>query len=167
MFFRKLVLGLVVILLTFSCASKKATHVPDDKNITGNIPGKNGIIFELNGDSDANKAGGLETVYFEFNSSVLSRATVDKLNRNIEILKSNPNVKIQIEGHCDERGSVQFNLALGEKRASSVSEHFIGQGIENSRISIISLGKERPVTFGHEEVSWSKNRRANFLVLSK
>ena len=72
-----------------------------------------------------------------------------------------------IEGHCDERGGVQYNLALGEKRAMAVKQYLVSMGVNSSRVSTISFGKERPVSFGHEEASWSKNRRANFVVTAK
>ena len=130
--------------------------------------GKNGgMSLELNGDSDSNKAGALKTVYFDFNSAGLSKDTKDSLNNNAQFLKANPKVKVQVEGHADERGGVQFNLALGEKRAKGVREYLVGQGVEGARISTISLGKEKPVAFGHDEESWSKNRRANFVVTGK
>ena len=84
-----------------------------------------------------------------------------------EFLKTNASVKVQVEGHCDERGSVQFNLALGEKRAKSVRDYLVAQGVASGRVTIISLGKEKPVSFGHDEESWSKNRRGNFVVTGK
>jgi peptidoglycan-associated lipoprotein len=121
----------------------------------------------MNGDSDSNKAGALKTVYFDFNSAGLSNDTKDALNNNAQFLKTNPKVKVQVEGHCDERGGVQFNLALGEKRAKTVRDYLVGLGVETSRVSTISLGKEKPVSFGHDEESWSKNRRANFVVIGK
>ncbi len=122
---------------------------------------------ELNGDSDSKKAGGLVTVYFDYNSASLRQDTVDALQNNISFLKANPSVKVQVEGHCDERGSVQFNLALGEKRAKAVKEYLTSNGVEGSRVSIISLGKERPVAFGHDDGAWSQNRRGNFVVTAK
>lgn len=161
------VIGLT--LLISSCATNKKAKeevAPDAGVQTDN--GKNsGLGLELNGDSDSNKAGALQTVYFDFNSSSLSTNTKDALTNNSNFLKANPTVKIQVEGHSDERGGVQFNLALGEKRAKSVREYLISQGVESSRLTTISFGKERPLAFGHDEVSWSKNRRANFLVTSK
>ncbi len=127
----------------------------------------NGMALELNGDSDSNRAGALKTVYFGYNSSAIEGDTRDSLNSNAEFLKTNAAVKIQVEGHCDERGSVQFNLALGERRAKATRDYLVAQGVASSRISIISLGKEKPVSFGHDEESWSKNRRANFVVTEK
>ncbi len=157
-----------------SCANmkKKPTDGLTESNTTGDNSkvdnGKNGgVTLELNGDSDSNKAGALKTVYFDFNSAALSADTKETLNNNVAFLKSNAAVKVQVEGHTDERGGVQFNLALGEKRAKSVREYLIGQGVEGARISTISLGKEKPVSFGHDEESWSKNRRANFVVIGK
>lgn len=123
--------------------------------------------FELNGDSDSRKAGGLVTVYFDYNSAVLRNDTAEALQANVTFLKANPTVKVQVEGHCDERGSVQFNLALGERRAKSVREYLMANGIEGGRVTTISLGKERPVAFGHEEGAWSQNRRGNFVITAK
>lgn len=123
--------------------------------------------FDINGDSDSKKAGGLVTVYFDYNSATLRGDTTDALQENLKFLKANPTVKVQVEGHCDERGSVQFNLALGEKRAKSVRDYLLANGIENGRITTISLGKERPVAFGHEEGAWSQNRRGNFVITAK
>lgn len=166
-------LSLLAMVLTLSsCANmkKKTTDgatdsLPDSAQVDD---GKNaGMALDLNGDSDSNKAGALKTVYFDFNSAGLSNDTKDALNNNAQFMKSNAAVKVQVEGHADERGGVQFNLALGEKRAKSVREYLIGQGVEGARISIISLGKEKPVSFGHDEESWSKNRRANFVVTAK
>lgn len=123
--------------------------------------------FEINGDSDSKKAGGLVTVYFDYNSAALTNDTTEALQTNLAFLKANPTVKVQVEGHCDERGSVQFNLALGERRAKTVREYLLANGIEGGRITTISLGKERPVAFGHEEGAWSQNRRGNFVITAK
>jgi peptidoglycan-associated lipoprotein len=154
-----------------SCASKPKKVEADSVNADSKSKvdnGKNaGLSLEVNGDSDSNKAGSLKTVYFDFNSAALSNDTKDALNNNVKFLKENPSVKIQVEGHCDERGSVQFNLALGEKRAKGVKEYLAAQGIEGSRVTTVSLGKEKPVSFGHDEESWSKNRRANFVISAK
>ena len=123
--------------------------------------------IQLNADSDSGKAGPLKTVYFAFNSSTLSYDTREALNNNAEFLKANPSVKVEIEGHADERGSVQYNLALGERRAKAVRDYLVAMGIEGSRMTTISFGKERPIAFGHDESAWSQNRRANFVVTAK
>lgn len=168
-----LILTILATLTLTSCASnKKKTEGVDNSNVDSTSLDNNGIntgamSLELNGDSDSNRAGALKTVYFDYSSAALTGSTRDTLNGNVTYLKANPSVKVQIEGHCDERGSVQFNLALGEKRAKSVKEYLLSQGIASNRLSIISLGKEKPVSFGHDEESWSKNRRGNFMVTEK
>jgi peptidoglycan-associated lipoprotein len=166
-----LILAILAATMTLtSCASnKKKTDVVDNTAVDTNMDNGNnsGMSLELNGDSDSNRAGALKTVYFDYSSATIAGDTRDTLNANAEFLKKNASVKVQVEGHCDERGSVQFNLALGEKRAKSVRDYLVGQGVAASRINIISLGKEKPVSFGHDEESWSKNRRANFLVTEK
>jgi peptidoglycan-associated lipoprotein len=167
----KIALSLVVVLTLASCGStaKKPNTTPEPviNKVDVDNGKNNGINLELNGDSDSNKAGGLVTVYFDFNSAALRSDTKEALDKNVTFLKANTAVKVQVEGHCDERGSVQFNLALGEKRAKSVREYLTAQGIEASRVTTISFGKERPVTFGHDEEAWSKNRRANFVIVGK
>ncbi len=159
------------VLFVSSCATKpkqKAEEgTPDNSGVVTDNGKNSGLGLEANGDSDSNKAGALKTVYFDFNSAALSAETKETLNNNANYLKTNANLKIQIEGHCDERGGVQFNLALGEKRARGVREFLVSQGIKESRVSIISFGKERPLAFGHDEEAWSKNRRANFLIITK
>lgn len=166
-----LLLSILAAALTLtSCANMKkkgADGTSDSTEVSKDNGKNNGMSLELNGDSDTNRAGALKTVYFDFNSASLSQETKDALNNNAEFLKKNPSVKVQVEGHCDERGGVQFNLALGERRAKGVREYLVGQGVEAARISTISLGKEKPVAFGHDEESWAKNRRANFVVTGK
>ncbi len=167
-----LVLTLLAASLTLtSCASKKTkpTDGVDGTDTSSQIDNGNnsGVALELNGDSDSNRAGALKTVYFGYSSSAIEGSTRDTLNANADFLKTNASVRIQVEGHCDERGSVQFNLALGERRAKATRDYLVAQGVASSRISVISLGKEKPVSFGHDEESWSKNRRANFVVTEK
>lgn len=123
--------------------------------------------LDLNGDSDSAKAGGLRTVYFDFDSSALTGSTRSTLESNAQVLKESESLEVQVEGHCDERGGVQYNLALGERRANAVKDYLVSQGVASKRISTVSYGKERPVEFGHDESSWSKNRRGNFVVTAK
>ena len=88
------------------------------------------------------------------------------LSKNAEILlKGKPTVKIQIAGNCDERGSAEYNLALGERRAKSAQQYLITMGVAPDRLSIISYGKEKPAVEGHDEAAWAKNRRDEFTIM--
>lgn len=108
----------------------------------------------------------LDTVYFDFDKSDLRQDTRDALSKNAElILKSFAAAKIKIEGHCDERGSAEYNLALGEKRALSTQKYLTTLGVRSGNISVVSYGKEKPALTGSDEAAWAKNRRAEFVVV--
>jgi peptidoglycan-associated lipoprotein len=104
----------------------------------------------------------LNTIYFDFDKYNLRDDARRILDRNAEILKTNPDVKIVIEGNCDERGTNEYNLALGDNRAKAARDYLIRLGIDASRITTISYGEERPVAMGHDEGAWSQNRRGDF-----
>jgi peptidoglycan-associated lipoprotein len=106
-----------------------------------------------------------ENIYFDFDKSDLSQDARDVLSKNANILlKSRPDVKIQIAGNCDERGSAEYNLALGERRAKSAQQYLITLGVATDRLSIISYGKEKPAVEGNDEAAWAKNRRDEFTI---
>jgi peptidoglycan-associated lipoprotein len=118
-------------------------------------------------DSQAAKSAvsAFETVYFDFDKSDLRQDARNVLAKNAEVmLKSKPAAKIKIEGHCDERGSAEYNLALGERRAKSAMQYLITLGVKPERLSIISYGKEKPAVQGNDEAAWAKNRRAEFVI---
>jgi peptidoglycan-associated lipoprotein len=106
----------------------------------------------------------LRTIYFGYDSDQLSGESRDTLRANADWLKSHRDVKVVIEGHCDERGTIEYNLALGEKRASAAREHLATLGVERLRIRVLTYGEERPAEPGHGEPAWAKNRRAQFMV---
>lgn len=110
------------------------------------------------------KTGMLLTVYFDFDRFTIRDDMQSILEKNAEWLKKNSNVKIRIEGHCDERGTNEYNIALGERRAQSIKEYIVNYGINPSRLSTISYGEEKPVAPGHDEDSWTKNRRGEFVI---
>ena len=165
MFTRAFFSTLLVGFLAVGCASNRPKNAQD--GAAGANGANTGLTLELNGDSDSNTAGGLQTVYFDFNSSTLGSTTKESLKSNAAFLKANASVDIQVEGHCDERGGRQYNLALGERRAKAVRDYLVASGIPAKRITTISYGNERPVAEGHDESAWSKNRRANFVVTAK
>lgn len=167
MFTRAFFSTLMVAFLAIGCASKKPQNTQDDAAAAGADADNQGISLELNGDSDSGNAGGLQTVYFAFDSSNLDREAKQTLSANAEYLKANQNVDIQIEGHTDERGGRQYNLALGERRANSVRDYLVALGVAANRLSTISYGSERPKAEGSDESAWAQNRRANFVVTAK
>jgi len=108
-----------------------------------------------------------ETVHFDFDKYNLRSDAKAALDNNYELLNEFSSAIIKIEGHCDERGTVEYNLSLGEKRAKAAQDYMIGLGIAPNRISIISYGKERPIDPRSNEEAWAKNRRGEFRVISQ
>jgi peptidoglycan-associated lipoprotein len=109
----------------------------------------------------------LKDIHFDFDKYDIRPRDLETLKENASWLQKFPKAKIQIEGHCDERGTNEYNLALGERRADSTKKYLISIGIAGDRISTISYGEERPLDPGHNEESWAKNRRGHFVILSK
>jgi peptidoglycan-associated lipoprotein len=116
---------------------------------------------------EINKKGILAPVFFEFDSAEMSSDSQAVLAKNAETMKQFPTWIVSIEGHCDERGTAEYNLALGERRALSVRQYLVSLGIAAERLRTVSYGKEFPFDPGHGESAWSRNRRANFVVTAK
>ena len=106
------------------------------------------------------------TVYFAFDSSALSAEAVSALDSQIAWLKKNPKVNVVIQGYCDKRGTAEYNLALGERRARAVYDYMIMLGVNPAQLEMISYGKERPAVAGNNEEAWALNRRDNFNVIA-
>jgi len=109
---------------------------------------------------------GLRPVFFDFDKYDITAPGRETLNANARILKDKPAMRLTIEGHCDERGTTQYNLALGEKRARAAMNYLVSLGIDAGRLEIVSYGKERPFAMGHDESAWAQNRRAHFVPRS-
>lgn len=109
----------------------------------------------------------LEKIYFDFDSYTLSDQARKTLTNNADYLQKNAAAKLRIEGNCDERGSAEYNIALGEKRAKTAMKYLVALGIPADRLATISYGKEKPADPGHDEAAWAKNRRDEFDILSK
>lgn len=144
-----------------ACAQKKPA---EDKS--GSEASNADISSDL-ADSDSGKAMGLETVHYAYDSSNLDGAAKKTLASNARVMKDKASLKVQIEGHTDERGGIQYNIALGERRANAAKAYLVDHGVAAERVNIISYGKEKPVDGGHDEAAWAKNRRANFRVTEK
>lgn len=107
------------------------------------------------------------TIYFDFDKSNIRHDQHDAINRNAQLMSKYKTVKIRIEGHCDERGTDEYNMALGQRRADSAERYLSDYGISSSRITTISYGEMRSVDPGHDEAGWSKNRRGELIITEK
>jgi peptidoglycan-associated lipoprotein len=110
------------------------------------------------------KSEDFQPAFFDYDSYGLRADAMTALDQNAKLLRANAAARITIEGHCDERGTVEYNQALGERRAQAARDYLVAAGIDASRISVISYGKERPFATGQDEASWQQNRRAHFVL---
>jgi peptidoglycan-associated lipoprotein len=156
-------LGVAISIFMTACSSAKKK---EDAELSG-VPTAAAADESALGDSDSGKAMGLQTVFFPYDSIVLDGAAKAALKNNAELMKKNASLKVQIEGHCDQRGGIQYNIALGEKRANSTRKYLEDMGVEGDRLTIISFGKEKPLDQATSEEAYAKNRRANFVLTSK
>jgi peptidoglycan-associated lipoprotein len=116
---------------------------------------------------DLNRNSPLKPAFFELDSSDINATAKAALDEDAAVLKRYPTWAVTIEGHCDERGSAEYNLALGERRAVAAKSYLVSVGISADRLKTVSYGKEFPFDPGHEEAAWLKNRRAHFVVTAK
>ena len=105
-------------------------------------------------------------IHFDFDKALLRPDDQGTLDQKVTILTANPDLRVRISGHCDERGSDEYNLALGNRRATAAKQYLVAHGVDASRIETASFGEERPITMGHDEDSWAQNRRDEFEILS-
>ena len=114
-----------------------------------------------------NADGGTEelagTFYFDFDQAIVKPEGFDELNKHAEALKGDTSLKVRLEGNTDERGTREYNLALGERRANAVKAYLVAQGVSPSQIEVVSYGEEKPVDPGHNEAAWAKNRRVQIV----
>ena len=106
----------------------------------------------------------LKDIHFKFDQYDLDDNSKAVLKKNAEYLKSNPNLHVEVQGHCDERGTNNYNIALGERRAHSTKKFLVAQGVSSRNVHVISYGEEKPFCFGSGETCWQENRRAHFMV---
>jgi len=116
---------------------------------------------------ELNRRGYLKDVFFDTDSYELKPEGKTKLSENAAWLQKYPTVKILVEGHCDERNTREYNLALGERRANAVRDYLVFLGVSANRIGTISYGEERPFALGHDEAAWRLNRRAHFVITAR
>ncbi len=124
-------------------------------------------IFMAKSLEEINKEAPLNMIHFDYDKYFIRDDAKPVLEKNANWLNKFKSVKILIEGHCDERGTEEYNLALGEKRSKSTLDYLVSLGISQDRIEIISYGKSQPLDPGHNEIAWQKNRRSNFMIIVK
>lgn len=117
------------------------------------------------GTSEGRTSEGMLPVYFNFDSSDIKSDQVSRIEVNAEFSKSNPELPIRIEGNCDPRGTNEYNMALGERRALNAKKYLVNLGVNESKLTTVSYGEERMLLHGHDELSWAQNRRADFVVV--
>jgi peptidoglycan-associated lipoprotein len=150
-----------------ACAKKPATKVetaPESEAAEQPAAPVEEVTESPQAETPAVQMPVLGDVFFEFDQSKLTDEGKQALTENARQLKEGGMMAIIIEGHCDERGTNAYNLALGEKRANMAKEYLVSLGVDGARIQTISYGEERPFDQGHNEAAWSKNRRAHFVV---
>ena len=165
-----LILGLLVIaVMGVSCGKKPPPPVEEPVDTTPVEPVDTTPVVEEPPPPPPPtlKESQFMTVYFDFDKYNLRTDAKTALDKNYQLLKEYTSAIIRLEGHCDERGTVEYNLSLGEKRAKAAQDYLIGLGIDPGRISIRSYGKEFPIDPGHNEAAWAKNRRVEFKVISQ
>lgn len=164
-----LALSLGLSLAAAGCGSKKKPSAGDGDGI-----GVGGAFDGPGGEGPGGRSArgleearrlGMRTVYFDYDDSSLREDAKEDLRNNFEILREHPSVKVEIQGNCDERGSNEYNFALGERRAKAARDYLVRLGVSESRLSTVSFGEENPAVSGHGESAWAKNRRADFAVL--
>ena len=153
--------------IALSGCAKKTVTAPE----TGEDAGAMGPVESLETDvAESNIMEGRTSapmlpVYFDFDSSAIRDDQVERIEHNGDFLKENPEVLIRIEGNCDPRGTREYNLALGERRALSAKKYLVNLGIDDSKIDTVSWGEEKLLLHGHDEISWAQNRRDDFVII--
>lgn len=172
--FNQAIALLFSIVLLSGCES--TTTKPADETVVENGSGANtqgagdgsgmGANDLSGGASDADAAlREVRTFYFDFDQSTLKAESKASLMAHAAFLAANPSVKIRVEGHCDERGTTEYNMALGERRAKAVERFLTINGVSAAQLEVVSYGEERPAAAGHDESAWAQNRRANIEYL--
>lgn len=165
---KKLLPALVCIsVMTLSgCGSKTKTDDGMKVADTGEAMGVEESLDSVpRGTSEGRTSEGMLPVYFNYDSSDISGEQVSRIEVNADFSKSNPTLPIRIEGNCDARGTNEYNMALGERRALSAKKYLVNLGVEEAKLTTVSYGEERMLLHGHDELSWAQNRRADFVVV--
>lgn len=146
------IVGLALIVMA-GCSSKSAVSTSESDASQAGVTGPATAAVSVLGD-----------VFYEFDSSTLNAESQEQLKQNASWIEQNAGKSVTIEGHCDERGTDEYNIALGDRRAISAKDYLVTLGISAARLKTVSYGEERPFDPGHNEEAWAKNRRAHFVA---
>lgn len=169
----------LLIAMVSGCAKRPAATVtpgPMEEGVVSSTPSSEDVTGYGDGSMSSSMVGdktgfealtgepvsGMTRIHFDFDQFTLTAEAREILAANVDFMKANPALNVLIEGHCDERGSDEYNLALGERRANAAKSYMVSLGIAPSRLSIVSLGEEMPLELGHDESAWAQNRRDEF-----
>lgn len=169
LWFGMLVVVLACALCTTGCRRKAKTSATGNDNIGGVVGGQGseqGLSSRPEGGMDVLSVK-FENVLFDYDSAQIKESDRAKIEAVADFLKKNAKTGALVEGNCDERGSAEYNMSLGERRALAVRAYLVGLGIDGAIIQTKSNGKEKPVAMGHDEAAWSLNRRAEFVLFNQ
>jgi peptidoglycan-associated lipoprotein len=158
---------LVVLVLGLSLTGCSKKTVETAPQVTGSegAGASEPLESEDTGIMEGRTSGPMVPVYFAFDSSKIEGEQVQRIETNADFIKKNPNLMIRIEGNCDPRGTQEYNLALGERRAQSAKKYLINLGVGAEQLTTVSFGEEKLLLFGHDEISWAQNRRDDFVIV--
>ena len=162
-----MLLLIMIVGLSYGCAKTNvdSTGMPPGAQTANDGASVNDSELEARNLAESQRIVVGEKVYFPFDSSTITPQGQEILRRKADVLKSKPNLRVLIEGNCDERGTVEYNLALGERRALAAKKYLVLLGVSSSQIETVSFGEERPAVQGHNEEAWAMNRRDEFRLV--
>ena len=167
LWFAMLVVVLVCALCTTGCRRKAKTSATGNDNIGGVVGSEQGLSSRPEGGMNVISSVKFENVLFDYDSAQVKESDRAKIEAVADFLKKNAGTSAVVEGNCDERGSAEYNMSLGERRALAVRAYLVGLGIDGAIVQTKSNGKEKPVAMGHDEAAWSLNRRAEFVLFNQ
>jgi peptidoglycan-associated lipoprotein len=156
-------LVVLVLGLSLTGCSKKSSDT--SAQMTESTGAAESLENEDTGIMEGRTSGPMVPVYFAFDSSKVEGEQVQRIETNADFIKKNPSISIRIEGNCDPRGTQEYNLALGERRAQAAKSSLVNLGVKAKQLSTVSFGEEKLLLFGHDEISWAQNRRDDFVIV--
>jgi len=160
-------LFILLISLMFAGCGQKTVDAPDvsDPSAMGPSESLESEVSATDNIMEGRTSGPMLPVYFNFDSAAIQADQVERIETNADFMKQNSGATVRIEGNCDPRGTKEYNLALGERRAQSAKKYLVNLGVDESRLSTVSWGEEKLLLYGHDEISWAQNRRDDFVIV--